>query len=371
MLPYQMIAGGRFQLTTALIASGLNVECPGQNPPDFIVAKSITGWGESGDAQAIEWWWEKSMGNGFANGVLQASEASTPQLPAMTAYRLPATGSTAVDAISFFNTSSPPTYASLANTTINATTFVVSMADTGSIAVGDIVRLYNQTGMQQVAGMDFQVTAVTANTSITLGMQATAVSASANTFAANSTAGFVLKFIPSRFYPRFRWIAGITRAAQAVVYFTVANDFTAGENVTLHIPPQASLTSNAWTPMNNKTARILSVTNSATESSIVLDLDTSGIAAAYRSPTSAQASAGVQKAPVVVPASSGVVPFAASATIPQQPPGTNLLDAFDNRNKYLIRFGAALWDVSSHTPDNLDVWMWQAYKYDNYSIGNS
>ena len=41
-----MIAGGRFQLTTALIASGINVECQSQNPPDFVVAKALTGWGE-------------------------------------------------------------------------------------------------------------------------------------------------------------------------------------------------------------------------------------------------------------------------------------------------------------------------------------
>ena len=366
MLPYQMIAGGRFTLSTALISSGVNVQCISQNPPDFVIARSITGWGEASDAQAIEWWWERGMGNYAARGILQSSDATNP---ALTSRILPAAGGTA-DAISCFDTSNPPTFAALTATTTNATTFVVAMASTAGIVVGDIVRLYSVTGMQQISGMDFQVTAVTTNVSITLGMQASAVSAGANTFAAGGTAAQVMKFIPSRFYPRWRWIAGITRAAQAVVYFTVANDFTPGEFITLHFPPQASLTPNAWTPMNQKTARVLSVTNSATVSSVTLDLDTSGIAAAYTSPTTAQASAGVQIAPIANPSSSGVVPLAGSATVAQQPPGTNLLDTFDNRNTRIIRFGPALFNVSSFTSDAEDVWSWQAFKYDDYSTIN-
>lgn len=367
MLPFQMIAGGRFTLTTALIASGINVQCISQNPPDFVVAKAITGWGEASDAQAVEWFWERGMGNGYANGILQASEGSTPQLPAMSAYRLPATGSTAVDAISCFDTANPPTYAALTATTTNNTTFVVAMASTGTIAVGDIVRMTGVTTMQQISTLDFQVTAVTANVSITLGMMATAVTASANTFAAAGTAAQVLKFIPSRMYPRYRYIAGITRAAQAVAYFTVANDFTAGENIRLSIPVQYG--SGAWTTINGKSARVLSVTNSATESSVTLDIDTSGIASAYSYPISATAVAGISPS-MAVPSSSGVIPLAGSATVPQQPPGTTLLDAFDNRNTRIIRFGAALFNVASHASDNGDVWMWQAYKYDVYSTTN-
>jgi hypothetical protein len=56
-----------------------------------------------------------------------------------------------------------------------------------------------------------------------------------------------------------------------------------------------------------------------------------------------------------------------SATIPQQPPGTNLLDSFDNRNTRIIRFGADLFNVASFVSDNGDVWQWQAFKYDDYT----
>jgi len=217
MLPYQMIAGGKFTLSTATIASGLDLTCNSQKPPDFIVLRAITGWGESGDAQAIEWFWEKSMAQGTAKGILQASEASTPQLPAMTAYTISSNG------ISTYDTTNPPTFAPLATTAItgNAGTFIVTMANTGTISVGDYVRLYATTGELQIAGYTFQVTAVTANVSITLGYMAS----SGITFAADATAGQVIKFIPNRMYPRLRYIANITKAAQAVVYFTEQNDW--------------------------------------------------------------------------------------------------------------------------------------------------
>ena len=365
MLPYQMIAGGRFTLSvTGGVASGVNVSCVSQNPPDFIIARAITGWGQASDAQPIEWWWERSMAQNSARGLFQASNGATPVSAAVTATSL-----SSGDAISTFDTFNPPTYAALTATTTNNTTFVVAMASTSGIAVGDIVRMYSVTDMQQISGYDFQVTAVTANVSITLGMQATAVTAGANSFAASGTAAQVLKFIPNRMYPRWRWIAGITRVSQAVVYFTVANDFTPGEIISLRIPEEFG--SGAWTSINNKAARVLSVTNSATESSVVLDLDTSGITSAFVSPTSAVASPGSGVSPAVaVPSSSGVVPNAGSATVPQEPPGTNLRDAFDNRNVRIIRFGADLFNQSGFDVTDADVWSWQAYKYDDYKIGS-
>lgn len=358
MLPFQMIAGGKFSLTTANIASGLDLECQSQSPPDYIVMRSIgsaanvnTGWGEASDAQAIEWFWERSMPQNSAKGILQASEGSTPQLPAMTSYTISSNG------ISCYNTANPPSFAALATTGISGNTgaFVVLMANTAAISVGDYVRLYATTGELQIAGYSFQVTAVTANVSITLGYMAS----SGITFAAAATAGQVIKFIPNRMYPRLRYIANITQASQAVVYFTEKNDFTPGEIVGFRVSSDFGMDE-----INNKDVRVLSVTNSATVSSITIDLDTSGYTA-FAFPTSAQALAGVSPA-IVVPSASGVVPFNGSATIAQQPPGTNLLDSFDNRNVNLIHLGAGLFNVSGHASDNGDVWMWQAFKYDDY-----
>lgn len=351
MLPYQMIAGGKFSLTTANIASGLDLVCQSQKPPDYIYLKAITGYGEASDAQAIEWWWERSMAQGSAKGILQSSEGSTPQLPAMTSYSISSNG------ISTYDTANPPTFAPLAYTNIagNTGTFVVSMANTGSISVGDYVRVTTATGELQIGGLVFQVTAVTANVSITLGYMAS----SGITFAAASTGGFITKIIPNRFYPHWMYIANITQAAQAVVYFTTKNDFTPGEIVSFRVPSSFGMEE-----INNKQVRVLSVTNSATVSSIVIDLDTSGYTA-FAFPLSASI-VSVKSPAVVVPSSSGVVPFNGSATIPQEPPGTNLLDSFDNRNKQIVRLGAGLFNVSGHASDDGDEWLFQFFKYDDY-----
>jgi len=372
MLPYQMIAGGRFTLNADTVV-GVNIQCVSQNPPDFIIARNIgqytagayvNGWGSPSNATAVQWWWERGMIQNSGKGLFQASNAGTPISAAITSTQLPRTTET-VDAISVFDTVNPPTYAALTATITNGTTFVVTMASTAGINVGDIVRLYSVTAALQLSGIDFQVTAVTANTSITLGMMATAVSNSAVTAMVNGSAAQVLKFIPSKFYPRWRWIAGITRAQQAKVYFTVANDFTPGEFIGLRIP--VAFGSGAWSdlPFVQKDYRVLSVTNSATESSITLDLDTSGFASAFSYPLSLN----YKTSPAVcVPSSSGVIPLLGSATTPQEPPGTNLLDAFDNRNTRYIRFGTDLFNQSGFTADTSTVWSWQAFKYDDYKI---
>jgi hypothetical protein len=116
--------------------------------------------------------------------------------------------------------------------------------------------------------------------------------------------------------------------------------------------------------INNKECRVLSVTNSATVSSITIDLDTSGYTT-FAFPLSANIKTSTGPA-VCVPSSSGVVPFNGSATIPQQPPGTNLLDTYDNRNVRVIHLGAGLFNVSGHVSDDGDKWMFQAFKYDDY-----
>ena len=351
MLPFQMIAGGTFPISiTASVAKAVNVECQSQMPPDFIIARAITGWGRTSQAEGIEWWWERSMAQGTAKGLLQSSNAS-PNAPAVTTSTLTSGG------ISTFDTRNPPTFAALAGTAItgSAGTFIVSMTNTGSIQVGDYVRLYKTTGELQIAGYTFQVTAVTVNTSITLGYMAS----SGITFAADATSVQVLKFIPNKNYPRAMRVVNITQATQAVVYFSRVNDFTVGERVAFRVPvPWGML------QMNNVEARVLAVTNSATVSSITIDWDTSGYAA-FTFPTSAQAAAGISPA-MCLPSASAVVPVSASNTTALQPPGTNLLDTFDDRNTRIIQFGHALFDTTSFVALDGDVWMWQAYKYDSY-----
>lgn len=344
MLPYQMIAGGTF---TATLNTPVDISLVSQDPPDYFVARNLgstssTGWGEVNDAQAIEWFWYRSMAQGTARGIVQTSDATNPAMIA----RLITS-----DGISTYDTANPPTFSALASTaTTAASPAVISMANTGTIAVGDMVRVYNVAGMQQISGYDFQVRAVTSNVSITIMLTAAG-------FAAPGTTGFVQKFIPNRMYPRWRYIDSISQASQAVITFTANNDFTPGEIVSFRVPSEFGMDE-----INNVSARVLSVTNSSTASSITIDLDTSGFTA-FAFPTSAIAAAGVSPA-VCVPSGAGVVPDSSNTSLVQQPPGTNLRAAFDNRNTRIIHLGASLF-----TDGNTgDVWQWQAYKYDAYNV---
>ena len=367
MLPYSMIAGGKFSLSvTASVANTVNVQCISQNPPDLVIAKAITGYGRATNASAIEWWWERSMGNGAANGLLQSSAALGS--PAVTTYQF----AVKTKGISCFDTANPPTFAGLAATAINHTTWVVSMTNTGSIQVGDWVRIINPVGMLQVASLTAQVTAVTANTNITLGYIATictAPIAGVNYFTVDATAATVVKYIPTQYYPKEVQVLFVTQATQGKVYFAKPNTFTVGELVDFNIPSTYGMTQLTFLTRNSSgPARVLAVTNSATESSIVLDLDTSGFTA-FAYPTSA-GSVGKASPPMCFPAGSGVVPISAANTSPVQPPGTNLLDAFDNRNTRVISFNSGLFSIASFASTDADVWQWAAYKYDDYSTNS-
>lgn len=344
MLPYGMIAGGNFTLES--ITQPVDIELQAQNPPDYIWMRNRSAWGDAAEGtQAVEYEWHRGMAQGTAQG-----QSQTTATLALTSVAVSS------DGISTYDTFNPPVYAALASTDINLTTFVVAMANTGTIAVGDFVRVTVPVDMYQVSSYVFQVTAVTANVSITLGYMATAVTAGLTAFAANANTANITKIIPNRMYPRWNFPVFITQAAQAKVYFPAKNDFTPGEIVGFRVSSAYGMNE-----INNKDVRVLSVINSATESSIVIDLDTSGYSA-FVFPTSAVALAGVSPA-VVVPSASGVVPNNGSATIAQEPPGTNLRDSFDNRNVRLIHLGASLFADSAEG----DIWDWYAMKYDQFN----
>jgi len=336
MLPYQLIDADSFTSDATL-----HTQIVLTDSPDLFWLRNRTAWGDDAAETSVESWWRKGMAAASAQTVDQAVTSGILSSEAVT------TGG-----FTFIDTSKPPTFAALATTAIEAigATYVVTMANTGSIAVGDWVRLYATTGALQIAGYTFEVTAVSVNTSITLGYMATG----GITFAADATAGSVVKYIPNLMYPRRMFIANITQAAQAVAYFTGKNDFTPGEILSFRVSSDYGMKE-----INNVHARVLTVTNSASQSSVTLDLDTTGYTA-FAFPTSAVAAAGVSPA-IAVPSASGVVPLAGSATQPQLPEGTALLDSFDNRNKFVMDLGSNVITSASAVYD------WVAFKADKYT----
>lgn len=335
MLPYQIIDGGYFTSD-----STLTKQVKLSDEPDMFWIRNRTAWGDDAAETSVEAWWRRGMADNAGQTVDQAVTTGILSSEAVTA-----------NGFLFFSTANPPLFAGLATTAIEAIggTFVVTMADTGSIQVGDHVRLFATTGALQIAGYTFQVTAVSVNTSITLGYMAS----SGMTFAADATSGTVKKYIPNLMYPRWGYIANITQAAQGVVYFTSKNDFTPGEIISFRVPEEFGMQE-----LNNVRARVLSVTNSATVSSVTLDHNTSGYTA-FDFPTSATAAAGVSPA-VAVPSSSGVIPDSGSASQPSIPERTNDLDAFDSRDKYVMQIGSNIITSASHVYD------WQAMKFDKF-----
>jgi hypothetical protein len=339
MLPYSFI--GKWDVTQAATAAAINI--PMTDKPDWVIVKNLTNWGDTTAITSIESEWFSSMAQGSYKSMDQA----------ITTNALSSNTGTS-GGFTFVDQSNPPTYSKVAiSTGVNGSTFVVTTATTTGINVGDLVRLINMTGGQELSGILFQVTAVSAGVSFTLGYAATAATAKGTTYG-NATAGYYQKVYPGFMYPSLRQVLWITQATQAKVYFARQNDFTPGEFVDFQIPTPygmtqlSNLTSNATSiTSGNKAgpARVLSVTNSATESSITLDYDTTGFTA-FTYPSSASFANGASPA-VCFPAGSGVVPLNGSATVPQSPPGTNLVDAFDNRAQYVMNLGTSVVPTAS------------------------
>lgn len=351
MLPYSFIGAWTYTNPETLVAQNI----PMTDMPDWVFVKDTSNWGittggGAGTYTAInpmysEWFSSMAPGSflGLGQSAVTGATASTF-----------ATQGTS-GGFTFIDQSNPPTYAKVAMTAINGTTFVVSTGTTTGINVGDWVRLINVTGAQQLSGpILYQVTAVSASTSITLGYGATAVSGG-GLVVANGTTGYYQKVYPGQFLPNKMQVAAITRASPAKVYFFGPNNYTPGQLVDFQIPTPYGMTqlsnltgnagSGALSSNPSGAARVLSITNSATESSIVIDVDTTGFTA-FQYPTSAAFAGGASPA-VCVPAGSGIIPLSGSATLVASPPGTNLADAFDNLSQYVMNIGTSAVGVAS------------------------
>ncbi len=258
--PLSLIAQGTF--TSA--GTARTIELP--RYPHYFMIKNRSTWGTAPTAVVQSEWFD-----GYAAGqAIHISEGGASALTG-TATAAGGAGFTLVN----LSDQNPGPAVATGTAITNANPSVV--ADATSPAVGNIVRMYNTTGMLQIAGMDFTVTAVTPGVNFTLGYL------NAAGFAAPAT-NADYRIIPAKYYsPYRRWITGITAANPGVVTVSVAHNYLVGDWVTLHIPAIFG----SMNRFDNVTARITAVT----ASTMTLDLDTTGFAFAF--PTSAQAAAGI------------------------------------------------------------------------------
>jgi hypothetical protein len=149
--------------------------------------------------------------------------------------------------------------------------------------------MINTTGMLQIAGMDFTVGTVNAGVSFQLRY----LDSSGFGAAATNADWRIVPFDP-QFYPRRRYITGITQAASAVITMSVAHEFSVGETVRIFNPDSNF----GMGQINGQLGTITAVTTGATNT-ITVDIDSSAYSA-FAFPTSAVAAAGITF-PQVIP----------------------------------------------------------------------
>lgn len=156
---------------------------------------------------------------------------------------------------------------------------VVNTANTASLSNGDIVRIFNTVGAQQLGGLDFTIGALSAGVSFTLAYMAQIASA-------NPGAG-TFRRIPYNpyFYPSSRYITKIevdpSNSAQAIVTLSVTHSYTVGQVVRLIIPTVTAL-AYGMTALDGVQATIVAIGAADADgvtNTITIDQDVSGFSA--------------------------------------------------------------------------------------------
>lgn len=225
---------------------------------DWILVYNYTALAQAAADKGCKFYFQRGMTNG--TGVVESKLGSVANDP-MTINELAAgNGFTLLD-----TTLNPLSAATAITGGTNATQPVYSTANTGSLTTGSVVRLSSLTGQENLAGIDFQVDTVVANTSFRVAYAiATAPGAAA-------TAGNwrQVKY-DAIYYPRRRFIGNISAASPAVVTCTVDHGLTVGQEVRMVVPAAYGMT---------QMDGILATITAVTANTLTLDVDSSAFTA--------------------------------------------------------------------------------------------
>lgn len=111
---------------------------------------------------------------------------------------------------------------------------VVGSTNTGNLMNGNIVRMYNVVGAEQISGMDFTVSAVSVNTSFALQYLDT----TQTNLTGGTTSNYRIIPFDARYYPRRRFITNLASAVgnNTLITLSVTHGFTAGQAVRVYVP---------------------------------------------------------------------------------------------------------------------------------------
>jgi hypothetical protein len=150
----------------------------------------------------------------------------------------------------------------------NAAIPVVTNSGTNGLVPGNVVRLFNVDGGQQLGGMDFTVGYNTlSSTTFSLDYME-------QMFPATTGSWMTINFSPL-YYPRRRFITHITQASQAVITLSVTHQYEVGQEVRLHVPAVFGMKE-----MDGLQGTILAINTTVTSgNTITVDIDSSAFTA--------------------------------------------------------------------------------------------
>jgi len=194
--------------------------------------------------------------------------------------------------------------AAVALTAITAASPAV-ISSASPAVVGDIVRVYSTTGMLQVGGWDFTVSAT--NPGVTQTIANLPAGGADLNFAAAATAGFirVIPFNP-RYYPPARRIVDIVQGASTVIALNVTHNYVVGQQVRIMMPAGWGM------PQINGLLGTITAIGTAVSTStntITVNIDSTGFTA-FAWPTSAVSALGIGVPEVVPVGEAATVPYA-------------------------------------------------------------
>jgi len=304
-------------------STGEAVELQIRSDVDWVEVDNYTQLGtQQTPGRGVQFRWQRGMAAGTGVEITKADGADTLQGEVM------ATGG-----FTLLDTSdqTPGTLNSTITAISNAAIPVVTNSGTNGLSAGDVVRIINVTGAQQLGGIDYTVGINTlTTTTFSLDYMAQIV--------AGTTGSWRKIDFDPQFYPRRRFITAISQASSAVITLSVTHGYTAGQAVRINVPSEFGMTE-----IDGLVGNITAV--NATNNTITVDIDSSAFTA-FSFPLTA------------------AVPFTQATIVPIGQTATgafanSLDDATDNQSFIGIRLGAGIDGPAGSTND---VIYWRAGK---------
>lgn len=348
-MAFTIITGGSFT------SAGVGVKIPLPSSADYFKTWNITQYAAASPTVVVggEWFGAKfGVGASAANSGLRWKKAGSSAI-------LIDSFSTATATNGFTYVSSAPVVEAQAANAITAITAAnpAVVSQTNTYSNGDILRLYNTTGMLQIAGMPFQISSASGSGYTLLGLPATA----SNGFASAATAGFTRRI--SKFgavEPETLYITNISQATQAVVSTSVdpADHYVVGMLIHFSVPGSFGMKE-----INGLTGKVVAVNAVAASSNIgaynvTVDIDSTAFTA-FAFPLS-----------TLSPTAQLFATFAPAGARTQFDPVTLVQTGYDFQKQpfrtgefvpYMFLAGGA----NSPAGASADIINWSAYKFEN------